>query len=333
MAAINPPGYLHNVTTHTAQTDRLNKDLLLVPDVVGSLRPRGGIRIPGDLALTAAAGMNVSLAAGMCAVPQGQSNLGGSYACANDGPMTIAIAAANASLGRNDLIVARVRDSFYTGTQGILSFEPITGTAASTPSDPALPTDSSFLSLWRVFVPAGATSAAQFTLTQLAGYVQIVGAATPVTAADNVAGLYVGQHRDHPTNGDQRWNGTAWGEPNPEQVLTVNYGGSYADGSAPYSPLRLYKRGTRCLLLGSFTYTGGGSAGTGTFVQLGTLPAGVVPTGVSIDNCATNNGSAWGLGLSYVDAAGVLMYNPITLSLPGASAGRVVFDHEFRSTT
>jgi hypothetical protein len=175
VAAINPPGYLHNLGTHTAQTDRLSHGLLLVPDAVGSLRPAGGLRQLSDLVVTAASGMNVNLSAGMCVVPQGQSNLGGGYICSNDGSMTLAIAASNATLARNDLVVARVRDAFYTGTQNALSFEVITGTAASTPTDPALPTDSSFLSLYRVLVPAGATGAAQFTITRLAGPVQPIG--------------------------------------------------------------------------------------------------------------------------------------------------------------
>src|SRR5690349_12482225 len=116
MAVVNPPGYLQNVTTHTAQVDRLSSGAgLILPSTPGELRSRGGVRVPTDCVTTAAGGMNVSVSAGIVYVPNLNSAVGGTYVMANDGALSLSVSAAHATLTRYDLVVARVRDSAYSG--------------------------------------------------------------------------------------------------------------------------------------------------------------------------------------------------------------------------
>jgi hypothetical protein len=254
----------------------------------GPLEPSGVVGPPaanaaaGELGLTAAGfGLTLGL---------GRAHVRGAAYERTGTAWTDTVPANTSTAGpRNDLLV--LRRSLTAKTVVPLRVQ---GTAAATPTDPAITqTEDTIwdLPLFRVQAPPSS--------------------GTPLVITDL----------------------RPWLDGGALQILPPVYGGSYADGSAPYDPLRLYKRGTACELIGSFTYTGGGGAGTGTFVSLGSLPAGVVPTGVTIGTCAIGTGSGWGLGLSYVEPSGLLQYNPVTVALPGASAGRVVFSHRFRSTT
>jgi hypothetical protein len=202
VAVINPPGYLHNLATHTAQIDRLSGGAgLLVPDAVGSLRPKGGIRAYGDMLVTAQGtpNMTVNVFGGMAYVPQGQSALGSAYMVPNDGTMVVTISAAHATLARRDLICVRVRDAFYTGASNAASIEVVTGTAAASPADPTLASDSSWLILARISVPAAATTIPSGNITNLATPVGLVGG--PATMAR--ASLYA-------TSGSSLWGANTW---------------------------------------------------------------------------------------------------------------------------
>jgi hypothetical protein len=207
MAVINPVGYLHNRSDHTGQTDRLAGGAgLLLPDAVGSLRPVGGVRAPTDMTVAYVSGTDITVSAGIAYVPQGQSPLGGAYELPNDGTITLTLGARHATLTRYDLIVARVQDDFYSGTQKLGDIVPIAGTAASTPTDPSLPAGASYLVLGRVIVPP----TGPLLLVRLVKQVQVPGAVPVVDVADTTPGLWAEQMRVHPTLGLQRWNGTAW---------------------------------------------------------------------------------------------------------------------------
>jgi hypothetical protein len=215
MAAINPPGFLHNVSTHTALTNRHSSGAgLLLPDAVGSLRSVGGTRTPTDLVVTYLSGTDVSLSAGLAYVPQAQNPIGGTYVVANDGAITFTLGARHATLNRYDLIVARVQDSFYSGSNNTSDFIVIGGTAASTPVDPSLPAGASYLVLARVTVPPSGA----LTVTRLAKHIQIAGNIPSVDASDVVNGTYIGQYRDHPVQGLQRWDGATW-QPSTQQGM------------------------------------------------------------------------------------------------------------------
>jgi hypothetical protein len=277
----------------------------------------------------------------------------GQYLISNDAAVTATTAvtaglptvpAQDASQFRRAYVAAYVADSQVTGVassattdRAVLDILP--GALAATAGAagyPAVPANALLLGEL-LLPPAGQT----VTVTPYNQRTTTRGGVLPVIADggtrpghDGAPGLFVGEPRDHPTFGLQRWTGTAWAEPSPAQVLTPSYAASYADGGGAYDGLRVYKTGVRCLLAGSFQYTGGGSAGQGTAFAFGTLPPTVTPTGITTASMVFSNGSAWMLGMSLVAADRSLTYVPITGTLTNAAAGgRVNLNHEFRSTT
>lgn len=117
------------------------------------------------LAVTTASGMNVSVAAGSAWVmgtttPASQPT----YRVYNDGAVTKAITS-DGSNPRRVLVVAQVIDQTYAGASRTWTINAVHGTAASSPSDPAIPASS--LRLARIHVPAGATSIAAGNITDL----------------------------------------------------------------------------------------------------------------------------------------------------------------------
>jgi hypothetical protein len=214
VVAIKPAGYQQNLQTHTAVVDRLSSQgAVLLPDAVGGLRPVGGLRAPGDLTLTAIGGMVVRLGPGIAYVPQGQSAIAGAYSVPNDGNMDFTVPTAHATLARRDLIVARVQDSFYAGAAEDDDFIYLSGTAASTPVDPTPPAGASYTILWRIAVAPAAAAIVVGNLTQIAYAAPRIGSPMPISPTDVTPGIYAGQYRDHPTFGQQRWTGAAWGPP------------------------------------------------------------------------------------------------------------------------
>jgi hypothetical protein len=190
MAAINPPGYLNNLTSHTALTDRHSGGAgLLVPDAAGSLRSAGGVRVPSDLVVTYSSGTDISLSAGLAYVPQGQNPIGGTYVVANDGAIPFTLGARHATLTRYDLIVARVQDAFYSGSTNTADFIPIAGSAATIPADPALPAGASYLPLYRVIVPPTGS----LLLVRLARPAQVYGAVASYPTEAAIAALTASQ--------------------------------------------------------------------------------------------------------------------------------------------
>jgi hypothetical protein len=83
----------------------------------------------------------------------------GVYYCYNDyssGQVNLAIAAANASNPRLDVVIAEVQDAAYSGGSNDWALAVVTGTAASSPTVPSLP--ASCIVLAYVWVPANATN-------------------------------------------------------------------------------------------------------------------------------------------------------------------------------
>jgi hypothetical protein len=126
-------------------------------EFIKSLIPTQGVIGSGDLAVSQSGpSMNVSVAAGAAVVAGTEAATQGSYYCPNAAPVTLAIAASDPTNGRHDLVVAQVRDGDYSTPSYAWRLFVVTGTAAATPLDPALPANS--LSLARVRVDAGASS-------------------------------------------------------------------------------------------------------------------------------------------------------------------------------
>lgn len=212
MAAVSPVGFLHNVSTHTAQVDRLSSGAGLILPVSGAgseLRSRGGVRMPGDFQVTAQGtpNMSVSVASGLAYVP-GPTAVAGTYTFANDAAYNVSIAASHATLIRRDLIVLRVADSFYAGSANQPDILAIPGTAGSG-TDPALPPGYSYLVLARVTVRAGTTSILSTDITNLVTQAPIAGGVPVAVAGVSQNGSHVDQLRMN-AGQLQRWTGGAW---------------------------------------------------------------------------------------------------------------------------
>ena len=147
MAEVQPPNYLTG-GCYTAQSDRnVWASLFSQPGIV----PQAG----GGLEVTPGGGMQVFVAPGMAWI-EGTEFIGtpgqGYYFVVNDAPVAKTLPPPDTVNPRIDLIVARVRDSDYSGAADDWVIEVISGTPAAVPLDPAAPGSS--LVLARITVPA-----------------------------------------------------------------------------------------------------------------------------------------------------------------------------------
>lgn len=149
MAEITPPMYLNMDGVYRA-------DDIGLPyrDIMGE-----GVVAAGDLAVSqrgTGANMSVDVAAGAAWVRGDTSTVQPTYRVRSDDVANLAVAAANPSQPRIDLVVAEVRDSTFAGVDDDWRLRVITGTPAGSPSAPSLPV--SCLPLAEVLVDAAATS-------------------------------------------------------------------------------------------------------------------------------------------------------------------------------
>lgn len=115
---------------------------------------RGGIVAAGDLAVAenGTPNMSVNVATGQVLIPGTEGTYQGFYCIENRGTLNVAIAAADATNPRKDLIVAKVQDAAYSGASNVASIVAVTGTPAASPAEPAAPANSWVLAM--VDVPA-----------------------------------------------------------------------------------------------------------------------------------------------------------------------------------
>lgn len=114
-----------------------------------------GVVAAADLAVaqrSAGANMSVDVAAGVAWVQGDDSTSQPTYRFRNDAVVNLAIAAADASNPRIDIVVAEVRDSVFSGVSNDGQLRVITGTPAVFPTVPAPPNNA--LNLAEVSVPA-----------------------------------------------------------------------------------------------------------------------------------------------------------------------------------
>ena len=148
MAIHTPPSWLQN-GSHPAENDRLTTQALWATT---------GIIAPSSLAVTqnSPANMSVNVASGWAAIVGTiQPNMG-TYVAYNDATVNLAIAAANPTNPRIDVVCVTVNDSYYTGVADNVVLQVITGTPASSPVIPTLPANS--IALANIAVGAGALS-------------------------------------------------------------------------------------------------------------------------------------------------------------------------------
>jgi hypothetical protein len=134
---------------------------------VASSDPAHGVARGADLAVTqnGTPNMSVNVAAGGCFIRGTQSANQGAYHLWNDATLNVAIAAADATNPRRDLIIAQVRDLNYSGADKDARIVVVTGTPAASPVDPTVPANA--LVLARVAVAAGDTSIVTAEITDL----------------------------------------------------------------------------------------------------------------------------------------------------------------------
>lgn len=212
MAPLNPPQYLQT-GSYTARSDRLMTAAMVTPSGIGSLDVRSGVKpgqATGSLAVAqqVTPAMSVTVAAGSAWI-QSQSASGGCYAVVNDAAYTVAITTAHATLGRRDLIVARVYDAEITGALNQWTLEIVTGTPAGSPVAPAVPAGA--MKLATVLVGAAVTSISNANITDSRVFTTPVGGTVPAPASSLPTNPYVGQPTYDTTNLRPLWhNGTAW---------------------------------------------------------------------------------------------------------------------------
>lgn len=152
MAERNPSLWLQQRTDHTAENDRA-----LLMSAFGG---REGVSGPTDLAVSqrgAGANMSVDVAAGRAVILGDDSaTTQGMYHVWNDAVKNLTIAASDPTNPRKDIVIARVKDAFYSGATNAWELAVVTGTPAASPAEPALPNNAIKLAV--VSVAASATS-------------------------------------------------------------------------------------------------------------------------------------------------------------------------------
>lgn len=130
-----------------------------------SMGDRPGVVEDTDFVVTEAAtpAMTVSVSAGRVFVAGDESTYHGLYFAENRGPISVSIATADSTNDRKDLIVVRVKDGNYSGTEYEVVVEAVTGTASASPAEPTLPANSFVLAL--VDVSAGTSSIVDADIT------------------------------------------------------------------------------------------------------------------------------------------------------------------------
>lgn len=330
MAVMNPPIGVQSRSDNNADDLRAALTAGMMGQGVGqNPRPRQGI-IPGlgkelSVAANGTPNMTVIVGSGGIIIPAPQNGHGGWYV-ANDGDLSLSIAAANATNPRTDLVIARVADPTYSaGGNGLADIKVITGTAGVGAPVPTVPTSEGvYQVLAQVAVAANATSIAGANITlntaTVRPYTTSIGGVLTVANAAARTGLPA------QANGQQvwqidtgqlwLWTGIAWAvvsevgawTPWTPTWLAGGVGGpSLGNGTlnAAYRWLAAKALQVRlALTLGSTT---GGGTGTWSF----SLPSGVTTANVEQVGHAKMFSSSSGKvfnGLVVIPAAAALLY-------------------------
>jgi hypothetical protein len=236
----------------------------------------------------------------------------GSYLVPNDAAVTLAVTAQNATQYRRSMVAVRVDDSQVSGVASSATtdravLEIIDGALAASAVAATLPTPAgSWLALGEVLIPPTGQTVTITPYNPRTGLRHGIQPATVVDGAttpghDGAPGLTVGQYRDHPTRGLERWNGTAWAE-----------GDTGWTSTGTNSPTTIGADGMSKRKIGRVVYLNLHNVYTGAYNRdflLFTLPTGYTPAGNTWLTGYYFNGAAIGLkvaptGNVTVDIAG-----------------------------
>lgn len=165
MAVTNPPVFIQ-AGSHPAEDVRRLFAWLTNDDE--------GVRAASELAVTekGTPDMSVDVSAGRIFIKGTESSFQGTYFCESRATENLAIAAADATNPRIDLVVAKVEDSAESGATDAWSLAVVTGTPAGSPSAPAAPANS--VTLATVAVAALASSIVDANITQSTPLIVVV---------------------------------------------------------------------------------------------------------------------------------------------------------------
>lgn len=154
MALRTPPSWLQN-GSHPAENDRLTtQSWISSTGIIGAT----------SLQVTAQAtpNMTVNVATGWCGILSSTANAG-VYVAYNDATTVLAIATADPTLPRRDIVVATVSDAYYSGATNTVAFQVVAGTPNASPVAPATPSNSILLATIAVAAATTAISSANIT--------------------------------------------------------------------------------------------------------------------------------------------------------------------------
>ncbi|GFJ95972.1 hypothetical protein [Phytohabitans rumicis] len=162
-----------------AEDARLATGLLAAPGATplqsrGGIRPSGGH--PARVEATSTPSKDVTVRPFQAVIQGTRSTAAGSYLVTLDAVKTVDVLGAAPAHGSNerfDLIVARQFDPQYADSRSGMVVERVTGTAGTTPVDPAVPGD--HLKLARIRVRAGATTITEADISDLRAYTSALG--------------------------------------------------------------------------------------------------------------------------------------------------------------
>lgn len=166
--------------------------------VVTLFGDRGGVVGLNDLKVSqrgAGADLSVDVASGTILIQGNSVSNQGLYHVVNDAVTNVLVPTPHATLARRDLLIVKVRDSFYAGAQNDAVFEVVQGDAGSASDpDPYALGHRSYWVLARIRVPAGATSITDTVIDDLrTGYAaQYTKATLMNTDAPGVVKMYGG---------------------------------------------------------------------------------------------------------------------------------------------
>jgi hypothetical protein len=285
MAVINPPIALQNAgNTHTAEMLRAALGINMSgARAAASLTPRGGVHpfLGGQLAVTQQGSptTGVQVAAGVCFVPGTENTKQGGYIVMNDAALNVGMTAAPGSNSRIDTIVVRIQDQAYSGASNTATIESVTGTAAASPSAPALPNNA--IPLADVLIPSGDTAYTDSQITDRRPYVA-TGVILCRNSADRpspaAAGMTIYQLD---TQTMYTHNGTAWEVPGQAGTWTTfPFAAGYVDavGATGAAPASYRVIGNKVQLRGSVRNSGSTNL-AGSNLTIGTMPVGARPVG------------------------------------------------------
>ncbi|MFN0028412.1 MAG: hypothetical protein ACKV2O_14720 [Acidimicrobiales bacterium] len=330
MAAKSPPLYLASGGS-TAEDDRRAH--------LAVFGGRGGIVAANDLLVTqnGTPNMSVNVDTGQVVIPGTQGTYAGVYFCENQGAVNIALAAADATNARYDLIVARVRDNQYGGGIDTFAIEAVTGVPAAVPLEPAIPANSWVLARVTVnpapdntiitadILDRRATGTGQF------GRASALGGTIPCTSTTRPTGIAGAQIFELDTGKFLIHSGSAWveiadvgGYDLYTPTLSGTGGAGTTLGNGTISGFFQRDGGGNIHILGALTFGTTTAFGTNTSILV-SLPAGIsAPNVTNLFQHGTgflnDFGVATCIGHPYIDPNTNLL-RLAAVAYNGASAG------------